>query len=85
MQFTLKKPTYNIDSSYFFQITKAAFTQRRKMLRSSLKSIFSSEIVENELKKLGLKTTLRPEELSLDLFLKFARALKKEAKDTPSH
>ena len=85
VQFSLKKPTYNIDSSYFFQITKAAFTKRRKMLRSSLKSIYSPEIVENELKKLGLKTTSRPEELSLDLFLKFARALKKEAKNTPSH
>lgn len=85
LQFTLKKPRYNIDSSYFFQVTKTAFTQRRKMLKSSLKSLFSSENVEKALIKLDLNPASRPEEISLDLFLKFARELKKAKKDSSYH
>ncbi len=54
------------------QITAAAFGQRRKMLRQSLKSV--SGAVE-ALDRLGIETTRRAETLSVDDFVSLARAL----------
>ncbi len=54
------------------QITAAAFGQRRKMLRQSLKSVPGA--VE-ALEQLGIEPTLRAETLTVDDFVKLARAL----------
>lgn len=53
----------------FFRLTRTAFQQRRKMLRSSLKELYSQEKIISSLMQLGLKETARPEELSLAQFL----------------
>ena len=54
------------------QITAAAFGQRRKMLRQSLKSVPGA--VE-ALEQLGIEPTRRAETLTVDDFVKLARAL----------
>jgi 16S rRNA (adenine1518-N6/adenine1519-N6)-dimethyltransferase len=53
------------------QVTAAGFGQRRKMLRSSLKSVFPN--AEAQLAALGIDPTLRAEELTVAQFVDLAR------------
>lgn len=53
----------------FFQMTRKAFEQRRKMLRVSLKPLFAPSEVEKALKQIGQSALARPENLSLNDFL----------------
>jgi 16S rRNA (adenine1518-N6/adenine1519-N6)-dimethyltransferase len=54
-------------------VTAAAFGQRRKMLRSSLKGAFDDP--EAVLGRLGLSPTARAEELAVDDFVRLARSI----------
>lgn len=56
-------------------VTAAAFGQRRKMLRQSLKGIFPD--AEDLLPRLGIDPQLRPERLSIAEFASLARALQR--------
>jgi 16S rRNA (adenine1518-N6/adenine1519-N6)-dimethyltransferase len=55
-------------SADFFKLTRTAFGQRRKMLRSSLKELYPLEKLEKALSQMGLDSSCRPEELSLEQF-----------------
>ncbi|MEI8365772.1 MAG: 16S rRNA (adenine(1518)-N(6)/adenine(1519)-N(6))-dimethyltransferase RsmA [Parachlamydiaceae bacterium] len=55
----------------FFVMTRTAFKQRRKMLRGSLKGLYPPEKIESSLQAIGKNPLSRPEELSLEDFLKF--------------
>ncbi len=57
------------------KVTAAAFGQRRKMLRSSLGSVFASPL--EVLDRLGIPPTARAEELSVADFVRLAEALDK--------
>ena len=59
------------------KVTQAAFSQRRKMLRSSLKPVFGAALSDT-LSKLGIEETRRAEELSVEQFNLLALAAKKE-------
>jgi 16S rRNA (adenine1518-N6/adenine1519-N6)-dimethyltransferase len=50
-------------------MTRRAFGQRRKMVRSTLKDHYPLEKVEEGLNKIGKGLKVRPEELSLAEFL----------------
>jgi 16S rRNA (adenine1518-N6/adenine1519-N6)-dimethyltransferase len=52
-------------------VTAAAFGQRRKMLRQSLKPLGGEALLE----KAGIDPTARPEDLSVEQFAALARAL----------
>jgi len=54
------------------KITAAAFGQRRKMLRQSLKPLGGEALLE----KAGIDPTARPEDLKIEQFAALARALK---------
>lgn len=54
----------------FFSMINSAFNGKRKMLRRSLQHICSSTEIENALGSVGLPSTSRPGELSLDDFVK---------------
>lgn len=71
VQFTLKEPPHVDNEEAFFEMVRKAFHQRRKMLRASLRKEYGAEKIVAALKEIGLKDTARPEELSLDEFLKF--------------
>jgi len=58
------------------QLIRKAFQQRRKMLRASLKSIYTATQIESALKEIGLPETARPQELSLEDFQKLYSLLK---------
>ncbi len=53
------------------KVTAAAFGQRRKMLRQSLKLLGGEALLE----KAGVDPTARPEELKIEQFAALARAL----------
>src|SRR5450432_356265 len=53
------------------KITAAAFGQRRKMLRQSLKALGGEALLE----KAGIDPTVRPEDLKIEQFAALARAL----------
>lgn len=58
-----------------FAAIDAAFSQRRKMLRSALKNwLGSSEAAQQVLEKAGIDPTLRGEALVVDQYLQIARA-----------
>ncbi len=64
----------------FFQLTRTAFGHRRKMLRASLKEMYSPLTIEEALEKIGHSLRSRPEELTLDDFLSFYDVLQSKMK-----
>ncbi|KAK9094687.1 hypothetical protein Scep_026156 [Stephania cephalantha] len=54
----------------FFSLINSAFNGKRKMLRRSLQHICTSHEVEEALTNIGLPVTARPEELTLDQFVR---------------
>jgi 16S rRNA (adenine1518-N6/adenine1519-N6)-dimethyltransferase len=60
----------------FFQITRTAFGQRRKMLTSSLAALFDKQLIEKTLALLGKLPTTRPEELALEEWVRFFEQVK---------
>lgn len=65
-----KKPLADVEFSKLERVVAAAFNQRRKMLKSSLKSIFKNP--EEILKEAGIRPDLRPENLTIEEFCKLA-------------
>lgn len=64
------------------KVTAAAFGQRRKMIRASLKPLAGGKCtVEAVLEKAGIPGTKRAEELSVDQFLDLADLFRKAGKD----
>lgn len=70
---TVPLPADKEDS--FFEITRTAFKQRRKMMRGSLKSLFDPAVVTAALEKIGKDPLARPENLSLEDFLQLYHVL----------
>jgi 16S rRNA (adenine1518-N6/adenine1519-N6)-dimethyltransferase len=64
------------------RVTMAAFSQRRKMLRQSLRSLFGD--AERVLTELGILPTARAEELTVEQFCVLARYLQKGRPAVPS-
>jgi len=58
------------DVEAFFKMTRTAFGHRRKMMRSSLKDLYGSQIVMQGLEEIGCNPLGRPEDLSLEQFVK---------------
>ena len=71
----LKSPPAVSSEDDFFKMTRTAFSQRRKMLRVSLRPLYSADIVTEALTSLNINPQVRPEELSLDDFLKLFEIL----------
>lgn len=67
----LAKQRYECDVKVLSRVTAAAFGQRRKMLRSSLKSIFVDPV--GSLESIGIDSAKRAEQLSIEDFCKIAR------------
>lgn len=66
-------PLYPADEKVLNRVTAAAFNQRRKMLRASLKGIAPD--IEARLESVGIAPTSRAEEIPLESFCALARAL----------
>ena len=68
----LPAPRFPADGAVLTRVTTAAFGQRRKMLRSSLKSLAPD--IEDRLRAAGIEPTQRAEEVSLEAFCALARS-----------
>lgn len=69
----LPAPRFEANAGTLNRVVAAAFNQRRKMLRSALKSV--SPEIEDYLKAAGIKPTERAEQVSLEEFCALARAM----------
>ncbi|WP_102222732.1 16S rRNA (adenine(1518)-N(6)/adenine(1519)-N(6))-dimethyltransferase RsmA [Acidimangrovimonas sediminis] len=69
----LDAPRYPADGAILSRLTAAAFNQRRKMLRSSLRGLAPD--IEARIEAAGLKPTARAEEIPLEGFCALAREL----------
>ncbi len=67
----LPAPRYPADPAVLNKVVAAAFNQRRKMLRSALKSV--SPDIEAHLVAVGIKPTERGEQVGLEAFCALAR------------
>ena len=65
-----KNYTLPVDVPFFFRVVKTAFNQRRKTLRNSLKSFQISDKLKED-----VIFALRPEQLSVDQFIKLTKSL----------
>ena len=72
----LNPPALKEDIDGFFFLTRSAFQQKRKMLRSSLRFLAPSKLVEQVLQTMHLPITARPEELNLQEFISLFTQLK---------
>ncbi len=70
----LNKPLYDVSFESIEKITQMAFSQRRKMIKTSLKKVNGQMI----LKELNISPNLRPENLSIIDFCKIAKKSYKE-------
>lgn len=70
----LPEPRYPADAATLSRVVAAAFNQRRKMLRASLKGV--SPDIEDHLVAAGIQPTERAEQVSLEAFCALARSLK---------
>ncbi len=68
-----------IAADEFFAIARAAFSQKRKLLTSSLGKKFGKGKTAAAIAELGKKTTARPEELSVEEWLTLAKILSNRA------
>lgn len=74
----LKDPPKVSDEEAFFVLTRTSFKQRRKMMRSSMRDIYPPALMEASLEEIGHSPMARPEELSLDDFIKLFEILYKK-------
>ena len=61
------------DEKFFFRVVKTAFTQRRKTLANSLKSL--SEDIKDKIVYAGIDPQRRPGTLSIEEFARLADVL----------
>jgi 16S rRNA (adenine1518-N6/adenine1519-N6)-dimethyltransferase len=66
----------DVDRTRLFELIRAAFSQRRKTLRNTIASIVGSpDLAAQALRRAGLPSTARAEELSLDDFVTLMKAV----------
>ncbi|WP_372605383.1 16S rRNA (adenine(1518)-N(6)/adenine(1519)-N(6))-dimethyltransferase RsmA [Actibacterium sp.] len=68
-----REPLYPADPAVLSRVVAAAFNQRRKMLRASLKGVAPD--IEDRLRSVGIAPTERAEQLSVEAFCALARAV----------
>jgi 16S rRNA (adenine1518-N6/adenine1519-N6)-dimethyltransferase len=78
VKFTLQDSPPVSSEEAFFAMTRRAFQQRRKMLRSSLKHDYPISSIDRGLEKIGKGLQVRPENLSLADFLILFQEIEQE-------
>lgn len=73
--FKPKTKKYVNDEKEFYEMVKMAFTQRRKTLFNNLKEHFDNEKIKKMYETLGLKDSIRAQEIDLDTFIRIYEVL----------
>ncbi|AHC39199.1 16S rRNA (adenine(1518)-N(6)/adenine(1519)-N(6))-dimethyltransferase RsmA [Ehrlichia muris] len=66
----LSEPRFHVNHNKLFQVLKTTFSERRKMIRSTLKKLTHN--ADEILQSLNIANNLRPENLSIEQFCKIA-------------
>ncbi|MFQ5729850.1 MAG: rRNA adenine N-6-methyltransferase family protein, partial [Waddliaceae bacterium] len=80
VRFDLAPPPPISNEQKFFELTRTAFGQRRKMLRTSLRKLYDTHRIQEVLEKMGKNPKIRAEELSLEDFLTLFERLSSQHK-----
>ncbi len=66
------------DEKFFFKVVRGAFSQRRKTLSNSVSLSFGIEksVVMKSIEQAGLSSKVRPEQLSMEEFIRFSNILR---------
>lgn len=74
-----KTPDGVTDEKFFFNVTRGAFSQRRKTLSNSVSSSMKIDkgIVNRAVEESGLPAAVRPEALTMEQFIRFSEILKR--------
>ncbi len=83
MHLKLHTPPAISSEKGLFELIKKAFMQKRKMLRSSLTELYRKESVEECLSQLSLFKTARPQDLSLEAFIRLYESLSEASSRGP--
>lgn len=72
-----KTPKGVKDEAFFFKTVKAAFSQRRKTLANSVSSSMglAKDMVSDIIRESGIDISVRPEQMSMDDFIRFSNSL----------
>lgn len=72
-----KTPKGVKDEDFFFKTVKAAFSQRRKTLANSVSSSMGlpKDMVSDIIRESGIDVSVRPEQMSMDDFIRFSNLL----------
>lgn len=73
--FKPKTKKYVKDEKEFYEMVKMAFTQKRKTLFNNLKEHFDNEKIKKMYETLGLKDSIRAQEIDLDTFIRIYEVL----------
>ena len=73
--FKPKTKKYVKDEKEFYEMVKMDFTQRRKTLFNNLKEHFDNEKIKKMYETLGLKDSIRAQEIDLDTFIRIYEVL----------
>ena len=82
VQFILTPPPIHFSHQKFFHLTRAAFHQRRKMLKNALSSLYSTKELEKAFASTKLPLNIRGEVLSLSQFLSLFLSLQKPSEQS---
>lgn len=67
-----------VDKKILFNLVRAGFNKRRKTILNSFSSAVNKDLLKDILNKLDLKENLRAENLSLDDFIRLAKAIEND-------
>jgi len=77
-----RKPLVEVkDEKLMFEIIRACFNQRRKMISNSLRSFFAEEVLSGIFANTKIKSCMRPEQLKLGDFAKLANFIASSTKN----
>lgn len=75
VRFDLQTPPEVSSETKFFELTRTAFGQRRKMLSNTLGDLYPSDRIKSTLEELGKSSKARAEELSFEDFIELFKRL----------
>ncbi len=71
------KKLADINERFFFEVVKTGFAQKRKFLKSNLKSLIKPELLTAMFHKLNIPSNVRAEDISLENWIQITRHFKK--------
>jgi 16S rRNA (adenine1518-N6/adenine1519-N6)-dimethyltransferase len=81
VQMKLHPFPFAIPEEGFFSLTRTAFGQRRKMLRGTLKKLYTQEALDQAFLETNIDPTARPQQLALEDFARLYTACEKHCQE----